>query len=245
MGFSIAVTLMGLDFTKLTIILSAFGVGNGFGLQSIVSNFVSGLIMLFERPLREGDTIEVGTNWAQIKKIGLRATVVETFEQADIIIPNSDLINNQVTNWTLSNRQVRLSVPVGVAYGSDLALVEATLLACARGSDSVLKSPEPKVLFKELGDSALGFELRVWVVDADTRPAVKSELYKDIDSAFREAGIEIPYPQRVLHVQHHDTAVLHSNPDQSLKEPDPPPETVDPVEEKTDQPAIEPEKKPD
>ena len=114
-GFVLALLALGFEFTKLTIILSALGVGIGFGLQGVVNNFVSGLILLFERPVRVGDIIEIGVNWAEIKKIGLRATTVQTFDQADVIIPNADLITNQVTNWTLSNRRVRLISPVGVA----------------------------------------------------------------------------------------------------------------------------------
>ncbi len=198
-GFLFAFMALGFDFTKLTIIMGALGVGIGFGLQGIVNNFVSGLILLFERPLREGDTIELGEKSARIKKIGLRATVVETFDQADVIIPNADLINNQVTNWTLANRQVRLSVPVGVAYGSDVSLVVETLLACAKRHETVAKTPAPQVLFTNFGESSLDFELRVWIPDADTRLRVKSDLYHDIEQAFRETDIEIPFPQMDLH----------------------------------------------
>ncbi len=199
-GVLIAFSMLGLDLTKLTIVLSAFGVGIGFGLQSIVNNFVSGLILLFERPLREGDTINIGTNMAQIKKIGLRATIVQTFDNADVIIPNADLISNQVTNWTLNNRNVRVSVPVGVAYGSDVPLVGETLLACAKEHDAVAKSPTPQVLFMSLGDSSLDFELRVWIPDADDRIQVRSELYHEIVKRFRDAQIVIPFPQRDLHL---------------------------------------------
>ncbi|MGB5486295.1 MAG: mechanosensitive ion channel domain-containing protein, partial [Lysobacterales bacterium] len=146
-GFVLALLALGFEFTKLTIILSALGVGIGFGLQGVVNNFDSGLILLFERPVRVGDYIEIGGNWAEIQKIGLRATIVQTFDQADVIIPNADLITNQVTNWTLSNRRVRLIIPVGVAYGSDVALVMETLMACAETSSNVAKTPAPQVLF--------------------------------------------------------------------------------------------------
>ena len=198
-GFLFAFMALGFDFTKLTIIMGALGVGIGFGLQGIVNNFVSGLILLFERPLREGDTIELDNKSARIKKIGLRATVVETFDQADVIIPNADLINNQVTNWTLANRQVRLSVPIGVAYGSDVSLVVEILLACAKRQETVAKTPVPQVLFTDFGESSLDFELRVWIPDADTRLKVKSDLYHEIEQAFRETNIEIPFPQMDLH----------------------------------------------
>jgi len=200
-GLLFAFVALGFDFTKLTIIMGALGVGIGFGLQGIVNNFVSGLILLFERPLREGDTIEIGEKSARIKKIGLRATIVETFDQADVIIPNADLINNRVTNWTLANRQVRLSVPVGVAYGSDVSLVVETLLACAKQQEDVAKSPNPEVLFLSFGDSSLDFELRVWIADADLRLRVKSDLYHAIEQVFRESDIEIPFPQMDLHLR--------------------------------------------
>lgn len=201
-GFLVALSMLGLNWTNMTIILSAFGVGIGFGLQSIVNNFVSGLILLFERPLREGDTIELpGKERVHIRKIGLRATHVRTFEQAEVVIPNADLVTNPVINWTLVNREVRLSVPVSVSYGSDVRKVGETLLACAAADDTVLKSPAPHVLFMDMGESSLNFELRVWIPDADDRLPVRSRLYEAILERFREAGIEIPFPQRDLHVR--------------------------------------------
>lgn len=206
-GFLMTLSIFGLDWTKLTIILSAFGVGIGFGLQSIVNNFVSGLILLFERPLREGDTIELGQDRVHIKRIGLRATHVQTFEQADVIIPNANLVTNPVTNWTLGNRQVRLSVPVGVAYRSDIRLVSETLLSSAKGHDLVLKSPAPEVLLMDLGESSLEFELRVWIQDADSRIGVRSQLYQEILQRFAESKIEIPFPQRDLHVRSVDESI--------------------------------------
>jgi len=200
-GFLLTFIILGYDFTKVTIILSALGVGIGFGLQGIVNNFVSGLILLFERPLTEGDTIEVGTSYAQIKKIGLRATIVRTFDEADLIIPNADLINNQVTNWTLTTRQVRLRVPVGVAYGSDVPLVVETIMTCAIEQKEVVKSPAPEVLFMNFGDSSLNFELRVWIQDFDSRLRVNSALYHEIERNFRELNIVIPFPQRDVHLR--------------------------------------------
>jgi len=224
-GFLLALSLLGIDWTKLTIILSAFGVGIGFGLQSIVNNLVSGLILLFERPLREGDTIEFNNARVHIKKIGLRATHVQTFEQADVIIPNADLITSPVTNWTLGNREVRLSIPVGVSYGSDIRLVGETLLACAKANDSVLNLPAPHVLFMDLGDSSLDFELRVWIRDADDRLQVKSQLYHEIVQKFREARIEIPFPQRDLHLRSVEESIVAStrqHPDQGIVPQDKP-----------------------
>jgi len=207
-GFVVALLALGFEFTKLTIILSALGVGIGFGLQGIVNNFVSGLILLFERPVRVGDYIELGGKWAEIKNIGLRATIVQTFDQADLIIPNADLVSNQVINWTLSNRRVRLAIPVGVAYGSDIALVMETLRESAKDNSKVAETPTPQVLYLNFGESALEFELRVWVLDADNWLVVSSELHQEIDRRFRKAKIEIAFPQRDLHLRSREESVI-------------------------------------
>jgi small-conductance mechanosensitive channel len=199
-GFLLALLTLGFKFTELTILLSALGVGIGFGLQSIVNNFISGLILLFERPVRVGDIIELGGNWSEIKRIGLRSTTVQTFDQADVIVPNADLVTNQVTNWTLSNRQARLIIPVGVAYGSDVPLVMETLTTCARENSKVAQTPPPQVLFLGFGESSLDFELRVWVLDVGDRLTVKSELHQEVDRSFREAKIVIAFPQRDVHL---------------------------------------------
>jgi small-conductance mechanosensitive channel len=206
-GFLVALSLFGFRITELTIMLSALGVGIGFGLQSIVNNFVSGLILLFERPVREGDTIELGGKWAKIKRIGLRATTVQTFDQADLIVPNADLVTNQVTNWTLTNRQVRLTIPVGVAYGSDVPLVMETLKACANANEKVSKTNKPLAVFLGFGESSLDFELRAFVWDADDRIQVISDLNQEIDRRFREAKIEIAFPQRDLHLRSIDDSI--------------------------------------
>jgi small-conductance mechanosensitive channel len=200
-GFFLALGLLGVDFTNITIIGGALGVGIGFGLQTIVNNFVSGLILLFERPVRVGDYVEVEGLWAEIKKIGLRATIVETFDRADMVIPNSELISNRVTNWTRTNRMIRLRIPVGVAYGSDLALVMKILLDCAQDNPSVMSSPEPQALFMGFGDSSLDFELRVFTPDIDHKFVMQTELLLDIDRQFRLNGVEIPFPQRDLHLR--------------------------------------------
>jgi potassium efflux system protein len=204
-GMMVALLTLGFNPTHLTILLSALGVGIGFGLQAIVNNFLCGLILLFERPIRVGDTIELGGQWARIQKIGLRATTVQTFDQADIILPNSDLINHQVTNWTLANRHARILIPVGVAYGSDVPLVMHTLMACAAANALVMDTPEPLVFFRQFGASSLDFELRVWIWNVDNRFRVISELHQEIERRFREAGIEIAFPQRDLHIRSVDT----------------------------------------
>jgi small-conductance mechanosensitive channel len=207
-GFLVTIMLFGLDLTKLTIILSAFGVGIGFGLQGIVNNFISGLILLFEQPVRVGDRIEITGNWAEIKRIGLRATTVRTFDESEVIIPNANLVSNEVTNWTLSNRQARITTPVGVVYGSDIPLVIGTLMACAEDHERVAKSPPPQVLFRSFGESSLDFELRTWINDINDRLLVSSELHQEIDRRFREANIEIAFPQRDLHLRSMETPVI-------------------------------------
>jgi potassium-dependent mechanosensitive channel len=214
-GFLLALSSLGFEVSKITILLSALGVGIGFGLQGVVNNFVSGLILLFERPVRMGDTIEINGKWSEIKHIGIRATTVQTVDQADLIIPNADLINTQVTNWTLSNRRVRVAIPVGVAYGSDIPLVIQTLAACAGDHEKVSTLRAPDVLFLNFGESSLDFELRVWVTDADYRLNVKSDLHQEIDSRFREAGIEIAFPQRDLHLRSVDDSVRFDVPAKS------------------------------
>ncbi len=199
-GLSVA----GFDFGNIAIIAGALSVGIGFGLQNIVNNFVSGLILLFERPIRKGDWIEVGGTEGYVKDIHIRSTIIQTFDRSDVIVPNSELISNQVTNWVLSSKSGRAIVPVGVAYGTDTEKVRDILLAIAEENENVSKSPlmpKPVVLFREFGDSSLNFELRVFLHSVDSRLSVISELNFAIDKAFRKEGIEIPFPQRDLHVK--------------------------------------------
>jgi small-conductance mechanosensitive channel len=200
-GVLLALSTLGFRLTNLTIIASALSVGIGFGLQTIVNNFVCGLILLFERPVKVGDTIQLGDQWATIRDIGLRATIIQTFDQADIVVPNSDLITNQVTNWTLANRKMRIILSVGVAYGSDVPLVLQTLQECTRENPRVLEDPAPLIYFMGFGDSSLDFQVRAWIDDVDNMNLVRSELNQAIDGRFRERGIEIPFPQRDLHLR--------------------------------------------
>ena len=196
--------IAGFDFGNLAIIAGALSVGVGFGLQNIVNNFVSGLILLFERPIRTGDWIVVGSTEGYVRRIRIRSTVIQTFDRADVIVPNSELISSQVTNWMLHNPRGRVRIPVGVAYGSDTARVREILEEVARAHPRVVKdgsSPQPKVLFRGFGDSALDFELRCFVYNIDERMQVTSDINFAIDAAFREAGIEIPFPQRDLHLR--------------------------------------------
>jgi potassium efflux system protein len=201
-GFLIALSAMGFELKNVTIIGGALGVGIGFGMQAIVSNFVSGLILLFERPIKVGDVIQLSDGQqGRVLNLGLRATTVQTFDRAEIVVPNADLIANQVTNWTLGDRGMRLSIPVGVAYGSDVETVMRELLAAAMENDRVLKDPRPVVLFLNFGDSSLDFQLRVWIADFGDRRIIQSDLIRDIDRRFRAEGIEIPFPQRDLHLR--------------------------------------------
>jgi len=193
----------GVEFTNLAIIAGALSVGIGFGLQNIVNNFVSGLILLVERPIRTGDWIMVGSTEGYVKKISIRSTQIQTFDRADVIVPNSELISGQVTNWMLSDPWGRVRVPVGVAYGSDTARVMEILLDVANKHPLVITNypgvGQPRALFRAFGDSSLDFELRCFIRDVDKRLATISDLNLAIDAAFREAGIEIPFPQRDLH----------------------------------------------
>jgi small-conductance mechanosensitive channel len=186
-------------------------VGIGFGLQTIVNNFVCGLILLFERPISVGDYIEIGGQWAEIRKIGLRATIVRTFDRADLVIPNSDLVTNQVTNWTRSDRLARIKIPVGVAYGSDVPLVMKILQECAEENPSVVKSPVPRIYFMGFGDSSLNFEMRIHLADIDDWYIARTAIIVEIERKFRDSGVEIPFPQRDLHLRSVDPSVTSSS----------------------------------
>jgi small-conductance mechanosensitive channel len=201
MGFLLALVTLGVQLRDVTIMAGALGIGIGFGLQGIVTNLVSGLILLFERPIKVGDYIQLGEQWAEIKKIGLRATIIETFHRSEVIVPNYDLVSTQVTNWTLSHRFARITIPVGVAYGSDVPLVMQTLMECAEANSMVTRMPAPKIFFLAFGENSLDFEVRVWISDVENRLQVQSELHQEIDRRFRELGIVIAFPQRDLHVR--------------------------------------------
>jgi len=200
----VALSVAGFDFSNIAIIAGALSVGIGFGLQNIVNNFVSGLILLFERPIRKGDWIQVGTTEGYVQDIRIRSTRIQTFDRSDVIVPNSELISNQVTNFMLGDVRGRAIVSVGVAYGSDVDKVRYVLMQVAEQNDLVVKdgtSPQPAVLFRGFGDSSLNFELRVHLYDVDRRLTTISDLNFAIDKAFREEGIEIPFPQRDVHVK--------------------------------------------
>ena len=192
---------LGVNLSSLTVLAGALGVGIGFGLQTIVNNFISGLILMGERAIQIGDRIEVGTTTGKVTRIGGRSTSVITNDNITIIVPNSQLIGEQVINWSyLSDWKVRLRVPVGVGYGSEPRIVERVLLEAAAASGDVLTEPVPTVVFCGFGDSSLDFELRVWTSTMTNRIGVfKSDLYFAIWDKFKKHGIEIPFPQRDVH----------------------------------------------
>ncbi|WP_417710792.1 DUF3772 domain-containing protein [Roseibium aggregatum] len=200
----IAVSTAGLNLSSLAVVAGALSVGIGFGLQTIVSNFVSGIILLIERPIKEGDWIEVSGQSGYVRKISVRSTRIETFDRHDVIVPNSDLIAGTVKNMTLTNKSGRLILPVGVAYGSDLEKVKSILFDAARAHNTIARYPTPQVLFMGLGDSSLNFELRCFLKDIGNVMTTKSDLYFTVYNELGKAGVEIPFPQRDLHIKDFD-----------------------------------------
>ena len=199
LGFFIALAAAGVDLSKVTLLVSALGVGIGFGLQNVVNNFVSGLILVFEHPVQVGDFVEVGTTFGEVRKIGFRASVLRTPDGADVIVPNSELIGSRVINWSLFDRLRRISISVSVAYGTDPNRVIDILLGIGRKHPAVLAEPAPLAVFDRFGDSSLIFTLLCWSF-VDTFFVARSELTIAINNAFKEAGIEIPFPQQDVHV---------------------------------------------
>ncbi len=201
-GLLIIVQTVGIDLTTLNVLAGAVGLGVGFGLQNVVGNFIAGLILLFERPIKLGDRIEVAGVEGAVVAIRARATTVVTNDNIAIIVPNSTLTSQNVVNWSYTDAKVRFKIPVGVAYGSDVRLVERLLLEVARENSNVLEAPAASVRFMEFGDSALRFELRAWTTTLVHR---KGELFSALNFAindkFREHGVEIPFPQRVVHLR--------------------------------------------
>jgi small-conductance mechanosensitive channel len=199
-GILISLNAFGFNATSLTVVLGALGIGLGFGLQTIFNNFISGIILLFERPFQVGDDIEVNGTWAQVRKINVRSTLVQTYDNASLIIPNSDLLSSQVTNWSFKDKRLRRNVSVGVAYGSDVELVRSTLMEVAEKTPRILRLPRPDVVFMDFGDSALIFKLRFWT-RVEYFLAVETDVRFKIDRLFRERNIEIAFPQQDIHIR--------------------------------------------
>jgi len=206
----VALAAAGFELNKFTVLTGALGVGLGFGLQNVVNNFVSGLILLFERPIRLGDTVDIGGLVGTVRRIGARSSTILTFQGAEVIVPNSNFISNQVINWTLSSQWRRVDVPVRVAYGTDPELLLRLLVEVAESNPRVLRERPPTAFFLGFGDSALNFELRFWSAHQDTWFQLQSEVVTAIAKALQRAGVEIPFPQRDLHVRSVDAFVSAS-----------------------------------
>lgn len=205
-GFLLSLSVVGIDVSKLTIMAGALGIGIGLGLQNIVNNFVSGLVILLEKSLKVGDFIELQSGLVgEVIEINMRSTLIRTNDNVDILIPNAELIGGMVTNWTLQDNIRRFRIPFGVAYGSDKELVKKAALEAAKNVDYTLymEGKEPTVWMTGFGDSSLNFILGVWVMPAQVkRPtALTSDYLWAIDDAFRKYNIEIPFPQRDLHLR--------------------------------------------
>jgi len=215
---------LNIDVTSLAVLFTALSVGIGFGLQYIAGDIASGLILLFERPVRVGDFITVGVDSRQIegkvRGINLRTTTVITNDHITVIVPNSKLVSDNLINWSCADRRARLSIPVGVSYNADVDLVTSLLLRAAEGVEHVLDSPKPSVQFMEFGESSLDFRLLVWTDRPRRHPQIKSEIRYRIRRLFQEAGVEIPFPQRDLHVRDGSLKVVTRPDADETREPD-------------------------
>ncbi len=200
-GALVAFQFIGIDLTGLAVILGFLSVGIGFGLQNITSNFVAGLILLFERPIKVGDRVTVGDQEGDVMEIKMRSTTIRTLNNISVIVPNSNFVSATVVNWSYGDRRVRLEIEVGVSYGSDLEKVLRVLKEVGDEHPEVLKNPLSEVLHAGFGDSAWNMKLRVWIAEPQRHPQISSELHCAIVRKFRENGIEIPFPQRDLNVR--------------------------------------------
>lgn len=207
MGSFIGLRSVGFQLDAVLVVFGALGVGMGFGLQNIANNFVSGVILLVERPIKVGDVVGVAGELGTVERIGIRATTLRKFDQTQAIVPNGELISTVVNNWTLDDRRVRVDFIVGVAYGSDTRLVERLIREAVTGHALVLEDPEPRIFFAEFGDSSLNFRVLAYVADISERFGTLSDLHFTIDESFREHDIEIPFPQRDLHLRSVDSDV--------------------------------------
>ena len=200
-GVLLTCSILGIGWGDVQWLVAALGVGLGFGLQEIVANFVSGLILLAERPIRIGDVVTVGTVSGTVSRIQVRATVVVDFDGKEVIIPNKAFITEHVVNWTLSDQTTRLLIRVGVADGSDIALVQRVILAAVQGNRDVLRDPAPSVFLVAFGESTLDFEIRAFVNSFDKLLRVQHEIHNDVARVLSENGIGMPFPQRDLHIR--------------------------------------------
>ncbi|MGE3467521.1 MAG: mechanosensitive ion channel family protein [Pyrinomonadaceae bacterium] len=212
LGFVILIQSIGIDLTTLNVLAGAVGVGVGFGLQNIANNFISGLIILLERPIKVGDRVEVDDVSGDVISIGARSSTIRTNDSIAIIVPNSKFISENVTNWSFVGDTVRFKIPVGVSYDSDVDLVERLLLEIANDDPNVVSDPPPRVLLTEFGDNSLNFQLRAWTRSRLNRPgAFMSGINFAIIRKFRENNIEIPFPQRDVHFRSGDVHVVQNS----------------------------------
>jgi small-conductance mechanosensitive channel len=210
-GIVIVLQTVGIDLSAITVLAGALGVGIGFGLQNITNNFVSGIIILFERPIKVGDRIEVGDISGDVISISMRSTMIVTNDNISIIVPNSDFISSKVINWSHTDRNIRFNIPVSVSYKEDPENVKKLLLEVVTENKGILQEPKPDVLFKSFGDSSLNFNLRVWTREYINRPGVlKSQIYYAVFEKFKKNKIEIPYPQRDLHIKNTEFKIKSS-----------------------------------
>jgi potassium efflux system protein len=205
LAFIFAIVTLGFDVTSLALVFGALLFGIGFGLQNVVDNLISGMIILFQRPIKPGDWINVGSYEGLVQKTGLLSTEITTFDDASVVLPNSDIVTTAVLNRTLGRTRGRVDVPVGVAYGSDVGTVLQILRDCAAANEYVLKEPEPTVVLRDFSDSSLDFELRAYIPDIRNIFELASEIRIDILKRFRKEGIEIPFPQRDIWVKNSET----------------------------------------
>jgi len=210
-GIMIVFRVIGISAASLAVLFGAVGIGIGFGLQNIFNNFVSGIILLFERPIQVGDVIEINGIWGTVTKINVRATRVKTYDNADLIIPNADFVSRQLTNWSFKDARVRRTIDIGVAYGSDTELVRETLLNIASKHSQVYPRPHPEVLFSDFGESALIFKLRIWV-HINYFLSVETDIRFEINRQLQALGIQIPFPQRDIHIKGQSNAASGGNP---------------------------------
>ena len=200
-GAIIAFQSIGINLSGLAVIFGLLSVGIGFGLQNITSNFVAGLILLFERPIKVGDRVTVGGMEGDVMDINIRSTTVRSLNNIDIIVPNSEFVSSQVINWSHGDRKIRLDIEVGVSYHSDLDTVLRSLKEVALENREILRDPEPDVHLREFGDSSWNMKLRVWIDNPKRHPVVRSDINCAIVRKFRENGVEIPFPQRDFHLR--------------------------------------------
>jgi len=212
-GAYIGLKTVNIPLGALVGLFAIIGVGIGFGMQNLASNFISGIILLLERPVKVGDRLAVNDVWGDVKRINLRTTLIETPDNIAIIVPNSKLLENEVTNYSYGDRKIRLKIPVGIAYGSDCEKVSQLLLQVAMENQLIMDTPPPRIRFSEFGDSSLNFILLCWIPDVGEKYNVVSDVNFGIEKKFRENGIEIPFPQRDLHIRSVAESVsLHRDP---------------------------------